>query len=313
MSSDTTIPTRGGFGVWLQAIRAFAFPASVAPILVGAMLTLNYSGDVMWELFPIVFLCSILYHAATNLVSDYYDYIKGVDKDYTFGSSRVIVEGLLRPRQILNGGLLLFGLGIALGFILIYFRGLPMFYLGLIGLLGGYLYCGWPVGFKYIALGDLGVFLLMGPLMVVGSFFTLTGDYSAAALTTPLLVSIPIGFLTAAILHANNTRDIIHDGQARIKTFAGVIGHGAAKGEYLFFVAGAFLLVIVFAILKILPIYSLAVLLSLPPALKNMKQMLASQKGNVEDIATLDVQTAQHHLMFSVLLVVGIAVGAIAN
>jgi len=313
MTANTAVQPRSSFSIWLQAIRAFAFPASVVPIAVGAMLALSYSGDVMWELFPIVFLCSILYHAATNLVSDYYDHINGVDKDYTFGGSRVVLEGHLTAKQIRNGGFLLFGIGVALGLGLIYFRGLPMFYLGAAGLVGGYLYCGKPVGFKYIALGDIGVFTLMGPLMVIGSYYTLTGDFTMQGLMRPLLVSIPIGMLTAAILHANNTRDIAHDTEARVKTFAGLIGFQAAKIEYMILVLGAFTAVALMVWNKTLPIYSLGVFISIVPALKNVKQMVASHPGNIEDIATLDVQTAQHHLMFGVLLMVSIAVGALVK
>jgi len=313
MTVHTSIQERSSFSVWLQAIRAFAFPASIVPILVGALLTLGGEVKARWELFPIVFFCSLLYHAATNLMSDYFDYLKGVDKNYTFGSSRVMVEGLLTPKQILKGAWLLFGIGVALGFILIAARGTPMFLLGLVGLLGGYLYCGKPIGFKYIALGDFGVFLLMGPLMTIGSYFALTGEWSIAALKIPLLASIPIGMLTAAILHANNTRDIIHDGEARIKTFAGVIGHNAAKVEYTILVLGAFAAVIVMALTNILPIYSLGVLISLPPAAKNIRQMLLSRPDKVDDLATLDVQTAQHHLIFGVLLAISIIIGALVR
>lgn len=311
MTANTAVQPRSSFSIWLQAIRAFAFPASIVPITVGAMLALSFEGDVMWSLFPIVFICSILYHGGTNLVSDYYDHVKGVDKDYTFGGSRVVLDGLLTAKQLLNGGLMLFGLGVVFGLGLLYFRGLPMFYLGAAGLVGGYLYCGKPVGFKYIALGDIGVFILMGPLMVIGSYFALTGDFSMAGLTRPFLVSIPIGLLTAAILHANNTRDIAHDNEARIKTFAGLIGHNASKVEYLLLVLGAFAAVALMVWTKTLPIYSLAVFISIVPALKNIKQMMASHPGKTADIASLDVQTAQHHLMFGVLLVISIAVAAV--
>lgn len=313
MTANTAVQPRSSLSVWLQAIRAFAFPASIVPVAVGAMLALNSTSDVRWELFPLVLICAILYHAGTNLMSDYFDYVKGVDKNYTFGSSRVVVEGLLTPRQILKGAWLLFGIGISLGFVLIAARGMHIFVLGLVGFLGGYLYCGKPVGFKYIALGDIGVFTLMGPLMTIGSYYTLTGEWNMATLRVPLLVSIPIGMLTAAILHANNTRDITHDTEARIKTFAGLIGLRAAKVEYVFLVLGAFVAVVLMVWAKTLPIYSLAVFISIVPAFKNVKQMIASKSGNVEDIATLDVQTAQHSLMFGVLLMISIAVGALVK
>ncbi|MBM3327900.1 MAG: 1,4-dihydroxy-2-naphthoate octaprenyltransferase [Calditrichaeota bacterium] len=309
MTANTVPLERSRFSIWLQAIRAFAFPASIVPVLTGALLTFSYEGPVAWELFPLVVICSILYHTATNLISDYFDWKRGVDKDYTFGSSRVIADGLLTPGQVLRGGWIAFGIGIALGLVLVAVRGVPMLTLGVIGLLGGYLYTGRPVGYKYIALGDVGVFLLMGPLMVIGSYAALTGEFARPALTTPLLVSIPIGLLTAAILHANNTRDIRHDGEARIRTFAGLIGHSGAKIEYLLLVGGAFVAVVWMAMGGILPLWSLLVLLSLPPALKNIGKMLASRPNQVEEIAMLDVLTAQHHLMFGVLLMISIVLG----
>lgn len=309
MTADSIPSPRNRFSIWLQAIRAFAFPASVMPVLVGGMLALRSTADVRWELFPLVVICAMLYHAATNLMSDYFDYQKGVDRDYTFGSSRVVVEGLLTSKQILAGAWFLFGLGIGLGCILWAIRGMPMFWIGLIGFLGGYLYCGRPLAFKYIALGDVGVFALMGPMMVLGSYYALTGHFTWET----VWVSIPVGLLTAAILHANNTRDIIHDTAAKVKTFAGLIGHRAAQFEYFFLVVGAFMAVCVMVVMKILPLWSLIVFLSAPPAIKNLKQMLASKSGQIEDIATLDVTTAQHHLIFGVLLSISMAIGALVH
>jgi len=192
---------------WIQAIRVFSFTASILPVFVGAALTLYQKEPIAWGLFPIVIICSILFQAATNLISDYDDFKNGVDQDYTFGSSRVIVEKLLTPGQVRNAAFLAFGIGCLLGLLLVYFRGIPLLMLGIIGLMGGYLYTGKPIGYKYIALGDLCVFILMGPLMVIGSYFTLTGTYH----TDILLASLPIGCLVSAILFANNLRDIHHD------------------------------------------------------------------------------------------------------
>lgn len=307
MDSNTIQVERSRVSIWVQAVRMFAFPASVVPVLAGGALAFAGTRSVAWELYPIIIICAVLYHAATNLISDYFDWQNGVDKDYTFGSSRVIAEGLLTPQQVLRGGWVVFGAGILLGLVLVYVRGLPMFLFGLVGLIGGYIYTGRPVGFKYFALGDVGVFTLMGPLMVTGSYYALTGGYDPAA----LYVSIPIGMLTAAILHSNNTRDIQHDSEARVKTFAGVIGHGAAKVEYMVLVCGAFAAVGVMMATGVLPVWSAGVVLSLPPAIKNMRTMLKSSPGKIADIATLDVTTAQHALLFGLLLVISIVVGAV--
>ncbi|MFN3821214.1 MAG: prenyltransferase, partial [bacterium] len=186
--------------------------------------------------------------------------------------------------------------------VLLYYRGFPMFLLGLIGLLGGYAYTGKPLGFKYIALGDLGVFLLMGPLMTLGAYFALTGEMSL----DPVLISIPIGLLTVAILHANNTRDIIHDSQAQVKTVAVLLGLSASRYYYAALVLGALLFVLALVAWGLLSLWSLLTLFSLPLALKNIRQMLNAQMGKVEEIAMLDVHTAQHHLLFGLLLLLSL-------
>ncbi|MBK9246879.1 MAG: prenyltransferase [Ignavibacteria bacterium] len=220
----TTITTRSSFSLWIQAVRAFSFTASMVPIIIGAMLALSFPGYVRWDLFPIVILCSLLIHAGTNLISDYYDFTKGVDKEGAFGGSGVLVGKLLQPKQLLMGGIICFSLCFLLGLIFVQVRGIGMLYLGLIGIIGGYLYCG-GIGYKYIALGDVLVFWLMGPLMVIGSYFVLTGTYNS----TILLTSLPIGLLVTAILHANNLRDIKHDQAANVRTMASIMGLSGAK------------------------------------------------------------------------------------
>ncbi len=301
------VKTRSKLSIWAQAVRTFSFTASLVPVLVGGMLALYHNGEVAWSLFPVVIICSVMYQAATNLISEYFDYKKGVDQDYTFGSSRVIVDGLLTPKQVLTGGWLIFLVSAALGMILVAYRGLPMLILGIIGLAGGYFYSGRPVGFKYFALGDILVFILMGPLMVIGSYFALTGTYNS----TVLLVSLPVGCLVSAILHANNTRDIIHDAQAGARTFANLLGHSGAKVEYLILVLGAYLIVLLMVLSKTIPIWSLFVFLSIPIALKNIKTILSSQPGQPQAIAMIDIQTAQLHFLFGILLSLSLVIAAL--
>ncbi len=298
---------RSKVSIWLQAIRPFAFTASITPVIVGAVLALSFPGEVEWMLFPLVVICSMLFHAGTNVVSEYYDFKHGVDRADTYGSSKVLVDGLLTPREVIVGGIILFVVGFALGLILVAFRGAPIFWLGVIGMLGGFFYTGKPIGYKYIALGDFLVFTLMGPLMVIGSYFVLTGDYNS----TVLFVSLPVGFLVAAILHSNNLRDIVHDAEANARTVANLIGLRAAKVEYYLLIGGAYLSVIVMVLTGVLDFWVLLVFLSLPPAVKNVKAISGARLDNVAAIAMIDVQTAQHHFLFGLLLTVGITLSAV--
>lgn len=308
MTITQEMPKRTKFSLWLQAARPFAYSASIVPVLVGAMIALaDGNPNANWLLFPIALIAGVLFHTGTNMVSEYHDYRKGVDRPETYGSSRILVDKLMEPKTVLHGGYVAFAIGFILGMILVYFHGLPMLILGLVGLLGGLLYTGGPAGYKYFALGDLLVFIMMGPLMVVGGYLAVTGEFNMNV----LYISLPVGFLVAAILCANNIRDIIHDTQASIKTMASVLGMKRARGEYYFLVISAFLSIIVMVVLGVLEPWALLPLLSFPPALKNLKEMAAGDVSKPETIAMLDIKTAQHHMLFGLLLSVGLILSAI--
>lgn len=303
--SSTIDQKRTLLSVWFQATRPFSLTASVLPVVIGAMLAATFDGPVGWPLFPLIVACSLLFHIGTNMVSDYFDYNKGVDRDETYGSSRVLTEGLLNPRQLLAAGIILFAVGFSLGLLLVAVRGWPIFILGVIGLLGGWFYTGGPVAYKYVALGDVLVFILMGPLMVIGSYFALTGSFSL----TVLYASLPVGCLVAAILHANNLRDIPHDAKANIRTMAMVLGVPAAKAIYVGLVAGAYLVVAVMVLAKLVTPLALVVLFTLPLAMRNVRAVLASVPGEPESIAMGDVMSAQLHLAFCALFGLAIFAG----
>ncbi len=295
---DTTA-RQGGLGVWWQALRAYSFPASVVPVLVGTALALNAGGEVYWGLLPGVLVCSVLFQAGTNVINDYFDFVRGVDKDDSSGgSSGVLTKGLLTPPEVFAYGVGLFGAGVLLGLVLLYYRGLPMLLLGAVGLLGGYLYTGGPKGYKYHALGDVLVFLLMGPLMVVGSYYALTGGLTL----TVFLASLPVGSLVAAIMAVNNHRDAATDREAEVRTLSNVIGFRASMVENLLLPVSAYLSVALMAFFGVLPVWSLLTFLSLPLALANLRDIKNSGEESARELGYLVVRTAQLHLIFGVLL-----------
>lgn len=304
----TAIQSRSKASLIMQAVRPFSFSASVIPVLVGAMFAFAYfEGEILWYLLPVVIIASVLLHSGTNLVSEYFDLEKGVDRKDTFGSSKVLVEDLLPPKTVLVAGYISFALGFILGMILVYVHGLPILYLGLFGIAGGMFYTGKPIGYKYVALGDVLVFLLMGPLMVVGSYFSLTGEFD----WNVAIVSLPIGLLVTAILNANNIRDIKHDTEAQVKTLATILGINAAKKEYYFLIIGAYLSVVLMVISGLLSFWSLLIIISLPVALKNIKDISIAEVNNPEAIAMMDIRTAQLHMQFGLLLTIGLILTAL--
>ncbi len=260
---------------WLQATRPFSFTASIVPVLLGTVLGAFAGGFHPW-LAVVALVGGLAIHAGANLVSDYYDFRNGVDAEDTYGSSGVLTGRLLTPHEVFLGGLVAFAVAAAAGAYLASVRGPVILLLGLIGVFGGFFYTARPLGYKYRALGDLGIFLLFGPLMVLGAFFVQAGTFS----WLPLIAALPVGFLVTAIL---------------------VI--------YATLLVGAYVAVVAFSVLGLVPMLALAALLSAPIAVRNLRLIMrASSPG---EMAMADVMTAQLHMAFGVLLTLGVAVGSL--
>ena len=162
-STETPAKPLSKGAVYFQAVRAFSFPASLIPCLLGAMLALHYGAEVQWWLMPFIAISLLFLHAGSNVISDVDDYRHGVDAKDTLGGSRVLPDGLLSSKEMFRFGMILFGLAVLVGLPIILDRGMMVLWLGIIGIVGGFFYTGRPIGYKYIALGDIFIFLLYGP------------------------------------------------------------------------------------------------------------------------------------------------------
>src|SRR5829696_2313494 len=234
--------------VWYRATRPFSFTASIIPILVGSSCAL-----LVGSFSPVAFLLCLgggmALQAGTNLVNDYYDHRLGADHSGSLGPSRVIQEGWLAPGTVLMAGIAFFVVGGAAGFVLVGMAGWPVLALGLIGVPLAYGYTAPPLKLAYRGLGELNVFMLMGPLMVLGGFLV----HRAAGMSIALTASLPIGCVVAAILHCNNLRDLDDDRALGKRTLATIVGPGWAKLELAALLGGAYAALAAAVALRILP------------------------------------------------------------
>ena len=293
--------------LWMRAVRPFSFTASAIPVLVGALAGFVIEGTASWLLLLPVLVAGVVVHAGTNLFNDTHDFQRGVDREGTLGGSGMLVEGALTARQTGRAALLCFVVVAALGAWFIVLRGWPIAVIGLVGLLGGYFYTGRPVGYKYVALGDPLVFVLMGPLMVIGADLVLTGVFHWAT----VWISLPVGCLVMSILHGNNLRDLEDDRASGFKTIAMLLGTRNARVWYAAMVLAAFVAAGVLIGLSVLPLWSAAVVLALPMAIKNVMRVLRPKSE--DRLVDIDVQSAQVHAQFGVLLSVSLVVGGLVG
>lgn len=287
---------------WFLATRPWSFPASMMPALmvfayVFYLSRTNGLGEINILNGLLALLGVVFFQAAGNLISDYFDYQFGVDRKDTYGSSRLIVDGLFSPKTIFHYGLVLLALASFIGIILLANTSIQLLSIGLIGVVGTYFY----YQLKYHALGDLVIFILYGLLIAFGTMFVVTGEMD----WNILLISTPIGLLIVNILHANNTRDIEPDHRAGIATFAMKIGLTASKWIYCTHALMAYLLVVLLIILGRLPLLCILVFISIPLAVKNIKVMMSASEGHSESIKDLDKGSAMLVMLFSLLLIIG--------
>ena len=290
---------------WFEIARPFSFTASTVPVAAaGALAAINHRFS--WPLFLAALLAGLFLHIGTNVINEIYDVRKGVDTITSPRASHALLKGRLSEPEAFALATTAFLLSAAIGIGLIAVRGWPVAVLGAIGLLGGFGYTAPPLQLKFRALGLPVVFLLMGPLMVVGAYYVVTGTFDAKTLA----ISVPVGLLVTAILHGNEWRDIGDDARAGMATFSIRAGRRAAHIGYVSLVVGAYIALSMAVVAGALPPLSLLAMLSLPLLVRAIRSSELGASGQQRAIAMIDLQTAQLHAAFGTLLVLGLAFAA---
>ena len=287
---------------WLVAARPWALPASTMPVVFGTSLAVVIGGVPLAPFrFLLALLAMMVLHSAANMLSDVFDFRRGLDKDVT-PVSGAIVRGWLSDKAVAAGSIILFVVGSALGLWLVAITGTVLLVIGIIGVLIGASY----TMLKYHALGDMAVFLNFGLLGSLGAWVVQTQEFS----WIPVSWTVPMAMLVSAILHANNWRDTVSDTERRVKTFASILGDRGSFAYYGFLIFGS--LAIIFGLvivprlisskLPAMPWTFAIILLALPRA----RQLWGRAKRRRHprqpmDFIILDGATANYNLIFGLL------------
>ncbi len=300
--------------IWLKAIRAPFFTATIIPVILGAIIAWYDTGSFMRFRFFLTALGAVFIHAGTNLANDYFDHISGCDEANPnltpfSGGSRVIQEGLIAPKNILIACLAAITFGAGLGLYLNFLCGRNVvLILGLLGIFLGFFYSARPFQIGYRGFGELGVAIGFGSLMVMGSYFVQTQQLSLRL----FLISVPLSILIALVLFINEFPDYASDKSIGKKTLVVILDKKRAiilyQGLLVFmYVFTAFLIWF-----KFLPIVCYITFLSLPLALKAFK---IAQKNfdKIYELLPANALTVKLHFIFGLLLCTGLMLGRIFN
>ena len=293
----------GGVAIWIQAIRAPSLSAAAIPVLLGVAVAAR-AGFFSFPRMILALVGAMSIQAGTNLINDYYDFRSGADSEQSLGPSMVIQRGLLSADQVWRGGIAAFAIGAAIGLILVYLCGWPILAIGIPSVAAGYFYTASPVSLAYVALGELTVFIFMGPAIVMGAYYVMALHFSASA----LWASIPLGFLVAGILHANNIRDIESDARHGKRTVATILGRSDANYELIALDVAAYVTVIVGVLARAIPWIALVVFIAIPRALDQIRIMTRENDRKKLNLGLF--RSVQLHMEFGLLMIAAFLVAA---
>ena len=262
-------------------------------VTLGALLAYLY-GSFNVPLYLLTLAGMIAFHAATNMINDFYDVKHGVDKmgaPTTKYRPHPLAAGAESPRIIRAWAAVFYTLTLLIAAYLSWTTSPWIIAIVAVGIVGSFLYTADPVVLKARGLGELTVFLMWGPLIPLGSYLVQTGTLSAL----PVIIALPIGLFVALVLLANNIRDIEYDGSVRMRTIPVMVGKRAGSIIYDSVLLVAYLFVPISIVVGLLPPWSLLILLTAPEALSLGKMM----KGQIPDNA--DPRTASLALKYSVV------------
>lgn len=281
----------------LQALWRLARPvtltATLAPVLVGIAAGALRS-RVDWPLALDMLAVALLLQIGTNMANEYFDHRRGVDHAGSLGIAGTIVSGETRPETVLRYALGTFALAFSLGSVLAWFRGFILLMLGLISILLAILYSAGPKPISSTPLGEVAVFLLMGPLEVIVSEVAAIGFGTVPALAA----AVSVGLLVAAILTANNLRDRESDAGRGRRTLAILLGEARGRRFLVALCVVGILANLASVVLGFLPSTTLLTLLTLPLALGIRR---------IHSLPRLLPAVSRLHLANGVLLALGLA------
>jgi len=286
------------FKNYIVVTRPWSFTMSLISVSVGTLLAAE-AGPISWFWFLITAVGIVCFHAAANVINDYFDTRNEIDTpDAPTAKYRPqpIISGMLTSRQVLTEAVVLFAVTAVIGLSIAYMRSWHVVWIGVVGLATAIFYTAGPVKFKYRALGEIAVFLMWGPLMVEGAYAVQTQTLSLK----PLLISIPFGILVALVLFANNMRDIAFDSRQNVKTLS--IMMGLKKSFFVFagLILAAYIYVFGMIVLGMMSLWGLIIFLSVPKAWSLLKTF----QRETPDMA--DALTAQFDTVFGLLLMLAL-------
>ena len=209
---------------WLVISRACVFSMTLTSGIIGVLLAVAMNGTFGWRQagYALLAVAGLLAaHATNNLVNDYVDTRRGVDtEDYPRGqyATHPLLGGLTTPNRLLLAASLLTLMDLLIMLYLVSVQG-PL--VAAFAVSGFVLSMGYTGILKRFALGELTALIVWGPLMIVGTYYAITGTL------TPNVwwASLPYGLIVASVLIGKHIDKSHDDARVGVHSLPVILGH----------------------------------------------------------------------------------------
>lgn len=210
---------------WVEGARLRTLPAAFSPVIAGAGITAFFGGFSLVRTL-LATLVSVALQVGVNYANDYSDGVRGTDDERRVGPLRLVGSGAAAPGAVKCAAFGCFALAAVAGLVLVVVSGhWWLLAVGVLCVLAAWFYTGGKHPYGYLGLGEVFVFVFFGLVAVCGTVYVQLDAIPLAA----LWAACAIGFLAAAILVANNLRDLAGDRLAGKHTLATRLGDAGTR------------------------------------------------------------------------------------
>jgi 1,4-dihydroxy-2-naphthoate octaprenyltransferase len=279
---------------WILGARVKTLPAAIAPVIVGTSLAdqINFINALL------ALIVSLSLQIAVNYANDYSDGVRGTDSN-RIGPSRLVASELATASSVKNASFISFFIAMIAGTVLALNTSVWLIAVGFISILAAWGYTGGKKPYGYLGFGELAVFIFFGVVATVGSYYVQVAQISSNA----LLLSIPMGSLSCAILVINNLRDLAQDKLVSKRTMAVKLGDANTRIFYLLLLVIA---QISAAAVASINNYALLTLLWLPLTYSAANQVLKGASG--KELITILGKTSRLQFLLALTLAISLSI-----
>ncbi len=264
---------------WLLIVRACVFQMTLTSAFIGGMLA-AYDLRVInqpfnWIPFILCVVGLVIAHAVNNMVNDYFDTTGGVDTEEYFRAQYAphpILAGIISKTGLRNAILATNAVDVLIGItILTYWgfeRGWPLFLFALGGLFISVFYVAPPIRLKRHGLGEPGVFVVWGPLMIGGTYFAVAGSIRPEI----FLACIPYAIVVTTVLIGKHIDKYTADKALGIHTLPVILGEAVSRRLNQVLMISFYVISAILILTQIVGVWVALVALALPRLIQSLRQ-----------------------------------------